>query len=241
MLLRPSTRWMLLAVLTAFVVFVPSSFAAPAPMPLGPTPALFSHPMPISQMTLREKERFQLSALRHYRSVVHAFLEWRKANVLSPLAAWAGARVPATFDPVPMSMCKALGIVTSPNVCWYASAARWTMRELATTQARIKALSAWPAHHLLWLCIHGTPSLGTEVGHEASSWSNADTGGNGHYGGLQMHKGWGYGTSYYASDDSQLVQERAAENAYRASGYSPSFLTQQWGETIGPCWQYAAH
>lgn len=111
--------------------------------------------------------------------------------------------------------------------------------QLRSLQAAKAAREAWPAHHNLWLCIHGTPALGTEVGHEASTWDNADTGGNGHYGGLQMHPGWGYGTSYYASDDSQLVQEQAAETAYRVSGYSASWLIQQWGQTIGPCWRYA--
>jgi hypothetical protein len=90
-------------------------------------------------------------------------------------------------------------------------------RRLAALRAR--ALSAWPAHHSLWLCIHG---------HEAADWQNADTGGNGHFGGLQMHPGWGYGTSYLASSDSQLVQERAAENGYAASGWSRAWLMGQW-------------
>jgi hypothetical protein len=69
------------------------------------------------------------------------------------------------------------------------------------------------------MCIHG---------HEAGDWGNRDTGANGHYGGLQMHPGWGYGTSYYASDDSQLVQEWSAERGYRASGFSRSWLLGQW-------------
>lgn len=118
---------------------------------------------------------------------------------------------------------------------------RWLARVMAArvaeAQRRIAAAS-FPAHHLLWLCIHGTPSLGTPVGHEASRWDTRAA--NGHYGGLQMHPGWGYGTSFYASDDSQIVQEHAAETAYQASGYSPSFLTQQWGQTISPCWKYAS-
>lgn len=105
-------------------------------------------------------------------------------------------------------------------------------------QARIDLIAArrtieapaWPTHHLLWLCIHGS---------EAQTWGDRDTGGNGHYGGLQMHPGWGYGTSFYASDDPQIVQENAAEAGYRASGYSHAWLEGQWGQTIGPCWQYA--
>lgn len=102
-------------------------------------------------------------------------------------------------------------------------------RVVRTLQA-VEAEPTWPAHHQLWLCIHGG---------EAGSWYDQNTGGNGHWGGLQMHPGWGYGTSYHASDDSQLTQETAAEAGYRASGYSHSWLSGQWGATIGPCWQYA--
>jgi hypothetical protein len=120
----------------------------------------------------------------------------------------------------------------------YAWLLRFGLAERARALARIQAATL-PAHHLLWLCIHGTPSLGTPVGHEASTWYDRDSGGNGHYGGLQMHAGWGYGTSYHASDDSQLVQERAAENAYRSTGYSRAWLEGQWGQTVGPCLRYA--
>ena len=88
------------------------------------------------------------------------------------------------------------------------------------------AEAGFPPHHTLWMCL---------LQHEGGYWGNRDTGGNGHYGGLQMHPGWGYGTSYYASDDSQLTQEWAAEKGYAASGYAGSFLTQQWGQTIGYC------
>lgn len=117
---------------------------------------------------------------------------------------------------------------------------RWLYKTMTTrvgeAERRVLA-STFPRHHLLWLCIHGTPSLGTPVGHEASRWDTRAT--NGHYGGLQMHPRWKHGTSYYASDDPQLVQENAAEEAYRESGYSASFLIGQWGATIGPCWKYA--
>jgi len=82
-----------------------------------------------------------------------------------------------------------------------------------------KPVISWPPHHGLWMCIHD---------HEAGDWQNNDTGGNGHYGGLQMHPGWGYGTSYYASADSQYTQEWAAERGYQASGYSRSWLLGQW-------------
>jgi len=105
------------------------------------------------------------------------------------------------------------GSARSPS-CAYV---RWAVR---LWRARAATLAdTLPPHHLLWMCIHG---------HEAADWHNPDTGHNGHYGGLQMHPGWGYGTSYLASADSQYVQEWAAERGYRVSGYSRAWLLGQW-------------
>lgn len=78
--------------------------------------------------------------------------------------------------------------------------------------------SGWPPHHQLWVCIGGFEGSPTSVNP------------NGHYGMLQMHADWGYGTSHHASDDPQIVQEWAAERAYKASHYSYSFLYGQWFE-----------
>lgn len=228
MLLRARTRWAVLAVLVTALLLILSSTAVAVPIvsPTGPPIALYPHSKPIAKMTLREKETFQEHALQHYRSVVRAFLSWRKANLVSAEALTSRTMTGAAFLP----HCKALGIAAPANVCWYAAATRWTTRELTKTQLKIKALEAWPAHHSLWLCIHGSEG----------AWDDPNSGNNGHYGGLQMHPGWGHGTAYYANQSSQLVQERAAEDAYVKSGYDPHFLTQQWGQTIGPCWSYAA-
>jgi len=100
-------------------------------------------------------------------------------------------------------------------VRWHKAQLIWTTKELKQSLAR---LVIFPAHHALWMCIHS---------HEGD-WDDNDSGGNGHYGGLQMHPGWGYGTSYYANQDSQAVQERAAENGYAASNYSKVWLMGQW-------------
>lgn len=54
-----------------------------------------------------------------------------------------------------------------------------------------------------------------------------------------MHPGWGYGTSYHASDDSPMEQMAAAERGYRASHYSRSWLGHQWPNTSPPCLGYA--
>lgn len=89
-------------------------------------------------------------------------------------------------------------------------------------------------HHLLWGCIHGGPPFRSS--YEARDWSNKDTGHNGHYGGLQMHPDWGYGTSHLASSDSKLVQERAAETWYY-SHHSTAYLLGQWNHP--ECLEYA--
>ena len=103
-------------------------------------------------------------------------------------------------------------------VLWHRKQLKWTNHALKRSLHlwRSRYVSTWPAHHSLWVCISryegGVHSINP----------------NGHYGMLQMHAGWGYGTSYHASDDSQLVQEQAAERAYAASNYHQSFLWEQW-------------
>lgn len=76
----------------------------------------------------------------------------------------------------------------------------------------------FPPHHLLWECIH----------RYEGDWQNEDSGGSGHFGGLQMTWGW---LGYLSGDParhSQAEQEWAAERAWRDSGYSYSFLAGQW-------------
>lgn len=91
------------------------------------------------------------------------------------------------------------------------------VQQVRTMQsARVARHSLYPPHHKLWLCISRYEGSPTSVNP------------NGHYGMLQMHAGWGYGTSYHASDDPQYVQEWAAENAWAANHYSYSFLVGQW-------------
>lgn len=88
----------------------------------------------------------------------------------------------------------------------------------------------FPPHHKLWLCIShfegGVHSVNP----------------NGHYGMLQMSWNWlGY-IKGAASDYSQLVQERAAEHAYKDYHYAHSFLYGQWfnyDHAAGTCLPYA--
>lgn len=106
---------------------------------------------------------------------------------------------------------------------------RFGKQERAKALARIR-LASLPAHDALWECIHPR---------EAVDPHNQDTGGNGHYGGLQMTLNWlgivpGNPASY-----SWLQQKQFAETGYRKSGYSRSWLQGQWGQTVGPCWGFA--
>jgi hypothetical protein len=106
-----------------------------------------------------------------------------------------------------------------PNLAATPAGMKALMQVLPHVVRALASVQEWPPHHALWTCIHS---------HEARDWHDRDSGGNGHYGGLQMHPGWGYGTSYYASDDSQLTQEWAAERGYQANGYSHVWLLGQW-------------
>jgi hypothetical protein len=80
-------------------------------------------------------------------------------------------------------------------------------------------------HLPLWGCIHDQEAAWTDTGDP-------------YWGGLQMHPGWGYGTSYHASDDPPAVQMQAAETGYRASRWSLTWLLQQW-PTARSCLRYA--
>lgn len=95
---------------------------------------------------------------------------------------------------------------------------RWNSRQkrahhLALARPKIVYLA-------LWTCIHNYEG----------SWNNADTGHNGHYGGLQMTSPWGKGAYYVLRADwlTPYEQMRKAELGFRASGYSLSWLQGQW-------------
>lgn len=107
---------------------------------------------------------------------------------------------------------------------------RWlyrTMTVRAEEATHRIGMSDRPAHYALWLCIHGGEG----------AWPD-DTG-NGFYGGLQMTLGWYGGPGHKAGWDPPIVQMRAAEAGYRASGYSRSWLGGQWPNTSPPCLAYA--
>lgn len=80
-------------------------------------------------------------------------------------------------------------------------------------------------HKQGWLCLHR---------YEAIDWFNRDTGGNGHYGGLQMTYKWLGLIPGYAYDLSPFQQMLAAETGFRKSGYDLGWLSGQWS-TYGLC------
>jgi hypothetical protein len=77
------------------------------------------------------------------------------------------------------------------------------------------------SHIAMWLCIHS----------KEGDWA-ANTG-NGYYGGLQMMSGWG-GVSRpdLLSPSAQIA---LAERGYAQSGYSLSWIRQQWPRTSYGC------
>lgn len=102
----------------------------------------------------------------------------------------------------------------------------YARQHISTAQTRLHPL---PAHHALWQCLHP---------HEAIDWHNQDTGGNGHYGGLQMSYNWLGIVHGNPANLSPLAQEWAAETGYRQSGYSSAWLWGQWQQTLGFCTKY---
>jgi hypothetical protein len=118
--------------------------------------------------------------------------------------------------------------VHKPDVVWFSrQRIKWTRRELRQTRSKLKSVDlSGIAHRSLWLCLHS---------HEASNWYDRDSGGNGHYGGLQMSKDWlGYFKGY-ASSFSPEQQMWYAEKGYRDNHYSSGWLWGQWGQTLGYC------
>ncbi len=97
---------------------------------------------------------------------------------------------------------------------------RWQSRQRAASKLTPRTRIG---HLALWSCIHHL-----EAGWHQPSYAVGSDGVPLYWGGLQMHAGWGYGTSYHASDDSPTVQMQSAERGYRASGYSRTWLMGQW-------------
>lgn len=101
------------------------------------------------------------------------------------------------------------------------------LRKYAKSQIRTARARMAPAigHLQGWLCIHG----------REGSWT-ANTG-NGFFGGLQMTDGW-MGLVGQAHLLTPYQQMAAAEEGYRRSGYSSSWMSGQWPNTYPPCAGY---
>lgn len=111
---------------------------------------------------------------------------------------------------------------------------RWLYRlsqsRIVEAKARIAA-SLRPAHYDLWMCIHRSEG----------AWYSTNP--NGHYNGLQMTVDWGEGIVGNPNNYTPMQILWAAERGYqhaKEQGRVTSWLRGQWGQTIGPCWTYAA-
>lgn len=106
----------------------------------------------------------------------------------------------------------------------------WRWREKVANRwmsgARYRIAHPPIAHEALWVCIHAGEG----------AWNDEDSGHSGHFGGLQMTYGWD-GLVTDAAQLSPYLQMRAAETGYRWSGYSFSWLQQQWWHP--ECFRYA--
>lgn len=164
-------------------------------------------------MTLTEKHQVVAHEIRVERSVVRWWFHPRRRF---PTDASSRYR-----------KCVALNARAPGMVC---AAGQRLVNDLRL-QARIeRALTPPPPanpHLALWLCIHaGEGGWGANTG-------------NGYYDGLQMTWGWG---PLEGSPNNYTPKQlmAAAEQEYQASGYSRTWLSGQWPNTVQSCWQYAA-
>jgi hypothetical protein len=171
----------------------------------------YPHTKPLSQMTAQGLAAWQQAAVRHYSYVWH---RW-----------WHTHRYPATARGQ-HARCAATGVRMPAWVCWYASAARWTQRELEQTRAKLVP----PVGHLaLWQCI--TTGAYPGAPHEGNGY-------NGQYSGpLGMTTPWaGHmppGRDWVHSDP-MAVYAIADQEAQKHS-YSDGWMRGQWPATYPPC------
>lgn len=118
--------------------------------------------------------------------------------------------------------------------------ARVLPRVVFLIDARLRAKSLTVAHEALWRCIAGYPGARPGGGSGESGGDNGAV--NGQYSGiLQMHPDWGDGIYGWAGNYTPEQIMHAAELGYSQAqerGILDSWLTGQWGQTIGPCWGY---
>lgn len=124
--------------------------------------------------------------------------------------------------------CPALGADAPGMICEHAQ----QLVQALHLKARLVRLMIPRVGHLaLWLCIHGG---------EGAWYDNT---GNGYYNGLQMTWGWGplpdsgpgADPNHYTPTEIMSI----ADGAYREHGYSRSWLSGQWPQTVQSCWRYA--
>lgn len=196
--------------------WVVKTTAAVAVLALALAGSAFAKPAPKTsweKMTLQQR----LHVVNHSIAVHRPPVQW-----------WVrvrSKRFPASAA-APTHFCRAIGISTPSEICVHAQSLVKALNMHAKIDAHLSRIHAakraaalaasFPPHHRLWDCI----------GHYEGGPKSVNP--NGHYGKLQMSWNWLGQIRGAASDYSEAQQEWAAERAYRASGYSASFLNGQW-------------
>jgi hypothetical protein len=108
--------------------------AGPKPRILYPPPSDFKN----LGSGLKQIQARQQVALQHYRVVFRSYLSWRQEKIKM-----ASPETDFILQPIRFR-CKATNVVMPSNWCWYASAYRWTLREIEETKVRILAERTLP-------------------------------------------------------------------------------------------------
>lgn len=118
--------------LGTLIVAVAAQAGKPAtgPIPEGPAPKIFKRH---KSDTLAQLAAQQRRAAAHYLGVYRSFLRWRGGAHALAASSRAG-----TYE-----RCPAAGIRMPASWCWYASAWRWTTRELGETEKAIAAVKRY--------------------------------------------------------------------------------------------------
>lgn len=107
--------------------------------PRGPQPRMFVPPADFGNLgsALERTKARQEVALRKYQAVYRSYLRWRREKMIV-----SGPEAQFILQPVRVR-CHALNIITPKNWCWYATAARWTERELLETREALRRNEGW--------------------------------------------------------------------------------------------------
>lgn len=165
---------------------------------------------PVVRMTLDEKIKYYQANVNSAKYTLAWFNQTPHRWMLDRV------RYPAAYDTIAFTI--------SFNRRLFSNASRNLKSALAARKALLTP--RLPAHYAGWMCIHSYEG----------AWGATNP--NGHYNGLQMTYNWLGIIKGNPNNYSPIQILWAAETGYANNHYSRSWLQGQWGQTIGPCWQY---